>query len=227
MKKKLLVCSLLLIASITLIGCSSKNSDKDNEEKNKVVDNRVWETNQNPQSTSIKEDAAVAYNLATANKNEDIIPLALIAKNEKNNSYMFLCKSTKDNQTIFKIIIVTTSKNGSAKIDKEVEFDYKSIIQENDTSKKSNSDWKLNDEAEFVYLEENLFSAFINARMKKNKNEYTAIAYIAKSDNNNYAFLSIDKEAKAPTLNLVVIEIGNEEEATIVNDIPLELNDLY
>ena len=226
MKKKILICSLLLIACISIIGCTSKNSNKDKSENEKIINIKTWETNQNPQNISIRTDAAEAYNLAMANESGLIIPLALIAKNEKDNSYMLLCNEKKDNQTVFKIVIIKSNNNKSAKIDKNVEFDYEKIIKENDTSKKSNKNWKINTEAESTYLDENLLSAFVNATFKEKKNNYTAISYIA-SSNNIHAFLCIDNNSKNPEVKMVIIEIGEDKEATIIQDIPIDLNELY
>lgn len=174
MKKKILLI-LLIILSITLVGCT-KEEDK-------------WTIDVSKESGEFDTEIQTIFDEARASskyKSKELIPIALLGEQVvSGKNYMFLCNYKGK----YSVVIVYKDTKGKSKITSINDFDPKSFINKKSSNDKTVGAWETKIPNYQTQLDEKLQKSFAEAIEKNVGVTYLPITVLAHYDN-QYELLS-------------------------------------
>ena len=202
MKRKNLLCILLVAVCLTTSVACAKRETNVIDEPNNVVDHGMivggWTLNNDIKPLNIPKDAMAAFDRATEEYDGMTFePIALLGSQVvAGKNYMFLCKGTTVTQnpkTSFKTVIVYNDLSDNSSITSVSDFNYTNYIRkdiENDKELMPGG-WYVDSEGEKGILDDNIQTMFDNAISTLTGMSYRPIAVLGTQvvAGTNYAIL--------------------------------------
>lgn len=230
MKKKQILCSLLISMCLTtLVACGTPQKNETEEINNGIGNEMIvggWTSNNDIKPLNIPKDAMDAFDRAAKEYDGMTFePIALLGSQVvAGRNYMFLCKGTtvtQNPQTGLKTVIVYNDLGNNSSITLVNDFDYTKYIRENieNNSELLAGGWQVDSHNEQGILDESVQTMFDNATSTLTGINYKPIAVLGTQvvAGTNYAILcygsaSYDDTSEAVYLLTIYKDLsGNQE----------------